>query len=212
MTTERPFQPSPTGAEDKLAEYRRMWAIATSLLAAMAIVFVVASVTRASWPWLPYVRAFAEAGMVGACADWFAVVALFRRPFGLPIPHTAVVPANKQRIGAALGRFIANNFLSPRIANKRLARIDILLMLAHWIAAKGNSEKVAQWTTQVLPEAIAAVPSEALENFAAAAARRGIAAIPAAPLASRVLTVLWARGEAQALIELGLEHIEAALA
>ena len=72
------------------------------------------------WAWAPYLSAFAEAGMVGACADWFAVVALFRRPLGLPIPHTAVVPENKRRIGAAMGRFITNNFLSPRVAIARL--------------------------------------------------------------------------------------------
>ena len=136
--------PSPMAAkspEEKLADLRRMRTIATSLLAAMAVVFFAASATHAPWPWLPYLRAFAEAGMVGACADWFAVVALFRRPFGLPIPHTAVVPANKQRIGAALGRFITNNFLSTRVASERLASVDALLMFARWIGDRENSRK-----------------------------------------------------------------------
>jgi len=89
--------------EQKLRDLQRMRRIATLLLVFMTLVFIATSVI--SSPWLAYVRAFAEAAMVGACADWFAVVALFRRPFGLPIPHTGIVPQNKDRIGAALGRF-----------------------------------------------------------------------------------------------------------
>ena len=73
--------------------------IATLLLVAMTIVFIATSVMKLDWPWIPYLRAFSEAAMVGACADWFAIVALFRRPFGLPIPHTGIVPNNKDRIG-----------------------------------------------------------------------------------------------------------------
>src|SRR5271157_3572015 len=106
------------------AELRRMRTIATMLLVVMAAIYLLTRRAPPSWAWAPYLGAFAEAGMVGACADWFAVVALFRHPLGLPIPHTAVVPENKRRIGAALGRFIANNFLAPRIAIARLASID----------------------------------------------------------------------------------------
>ena len=102
------------------AGLRRMRTIATLLLLAMTLVFVVTSVAEVDWRWLPYLRAFAEAGMVGACADWFAVVALFRRPLGLPIPHTGIIPNNKERIGAALGRFITNNFLTGRVLSERL--------------------------------------------------------------------------------------------
>jgi uncharacterized membrane-anchored protein YjiN (DUF445 family) len=199
-------------AEEKLSDLRRMRTIATSLLAAMAAIFFATSATHAPWPWLPYLRAFAEAGMVGACADWFAVVALFRRPFGLPIPHTAVVPANKQRIGAALGRFITNNFLSTRVASERLASVDALLIFAQWIGDPDNSERVAGWAGRLLPQAVAGIPEDRLSEFVAEAARRGVAAIPAAPLASRALSILWAQGAAQALLEQGLEYGEAALA
>ena len=222
MMSRSPVDPLPTRApwlaasakspEEKLGELRRMRTIATSLLAAMAVVFFAASATHAPWPWLPYLRAFAEAGMVGACADWFAVVALFRRPFGLPIPHTAVVPANKQRIGAALGRFITNNFLSTRVASERLASVDALLMFARWIGERENSERLAGWVGRLLPEAVAEIPQERLGEFVGEAARRGLAAIPAAPLASRALSILWAQGAAQALLEQGLEYCEGALA
>ena len=98
---------------ERRAELRRMRTIATMLLVLMAAIYVAMRRAPATWVWAPYLSAFAEAGMVGACADWFAVVALFRRPLGLPIPHTAVVPENKRRIGGAMGRFITNNFLSP---------------------------------------------------------------------------------------------------
>src|SRR5208283_5941952 len=89
--------------EARRAELRRMRTIATSLLALMTLIFVATRFAPPGWVWAAYLGAFAEAGMVGACADWFAVVALFRSPLGLPIPHTAVVQENKRRIGAALG-------------------------------------------------------------------------------------------------------------
>src|SRR3974390_2907296 len=110
-----------------------MRALALSLLLLMTALFVATSTIHVDWPWLPYLRAFAEAGMVGACADWFAVVALFRHPLGLPIPHTAIVPNNKARIGPALGRFITNNFLNTKVAHERLAGIDIVGWTARWL-------------------------------------------------------------------------------
>ena len=85
----------------KYAELRRMRRLAGGLLVGMTLAFVIATLGRSYSPALDYLSAFAEASMVGACADWFAVVALFRRPFGLPIPHTSIVPRNKERIGAA---------------------------------------------------------------------------------------------------------------
>src|SRR5262245_733517 len=117
----RPAEADAKSAEAKLADLRRMRAIALSLLLLMTVIFVATSLAQVHWPALAYLRAFAEAGMVGACADWFAVVALFRRPFGLPIPHTGIVPNNKDRIGVALGRFITNNFL-PSEGRRRAAR------------------------------------------------------------------------------------------
>src|SRR5262249_61090819 len=106
-----------------------MRAIALLLLVLMTGIFVATSVAQARWPWLAYLRAFAEAGMIGACADWFAVVALFRRPFGLPIPHTGIVPNNKDRIGIALGRFLTKNFLNPRVGGEQLPQLDIVRAL-----------------------------------------------------------------------------------
>ena len=182
---------------------------ATLLLAFMTLVFIVTSL--ATSPWLGYVRAFAEAAMVGACADWFAVVALFRRPFGLPIPHTGIVPRNKDRIGAALGRFISANFLSPSVLARRLEKIDAVEFGADWLILPGNARRIADQASLSLPTALGALPREALVGWLSAAALRGIAAVPAAPLASRLLALLWARGETQALLDRAIEYAEAAL-
>src|ERR1700679_3636213 len=98
---------------DKASALKRMKWLSFSLLLAAAALFALAKTQHdaGAWAWL---SAFSEAAMVGALADWFAIVALFRHPLGLPIPHTAVVPRNKQRIGGALGRFITNNFLDRK--------------------------------------------------------------------------------------------------
>ena len=112
------FNPAQPGAAG-------MKAAATGLLVVMAVVFAVARAFEAAYPWLAYVKAFAEAAMVGGLADWFAVTALFRHPLGLPIPHTAIIPRNKDRIGEALARFLQENFLVPGVVARRMRNIDV---------------------------------------------------------------------------------------
>src|SRR5438309_11821945 len=94
-------------------ELRKTRTLATGLLLAMAVLFLIAHSLQVHYPWLAFVRAFAEAAMVGGLADWFAVTALFRHPLGVPIPHTAVIPKNKDRIGENLGDFVEKHFLPP---------------------------------------------------------------------------------------------------
>ncbi|MFL6730287.1 MAG: DUF445 domain-containing protein [Sphingomicrobium sp.] len=112
------FNPAQPGA-------RGMKIAATGLLVVMAGVFIAARALEPLYPWLSYVKAFAEAAMVGGLADWFAVTALFRHPLGLPIPHTAIIPRNKDRIGEALARFLQENFLIPSVVARRMQRIDV---------------------------------------------------------------------------------------
>src|SRR5260221_10125442 len=112
------FNPAQPGAQG-------MKAVATGLLVVMAGVFAVTRALEPSYPWLAYVKSFAEAAMVGGLADWFAVTALFRHPLGLPIPHTAIIPRNKDRIGEALAGFIRENFLIPSVVARRLPRLDV---------------------------------------------------------------------------------------
>jgi uncharacterized membrane-anchored protein YjiN (DUF445 family) len=175
--------------------------LATALLALMSAIFVATYVTKYQWTWLAYLRAFAEAGMIGACADWFAVVALFRHPLGLPIPHTAIVPHNKERIGGAIGRFISNNFLSPKVLTAKIREVDPAGWMARWLANPANANRVARRVATALPQLMRALPRDEINAVLARAARSGIEAIPAAPLASKVLSVLWAQGETQALVE-----------
>jgi uncharacterized membrane-anchored protein YjiN (DUF445 family) len=110
-----PAQPGATG----------MKRAATGLLVLMAAVFAVTRWLESAYPWLGFVKAFAEAAMVGGLADWFAVTALFRHPLGLPIPHTAIIPKNKDRIGEALANFINENFLVPSVVARRMRNIDV---------------------------------------------------------------------------------------
>jgi uncharacterized membrane-anchored protein YjiN (DUF445 family) len=191
---------------------RRSRTFATSLLVLMLAVFVATSIGVKHWPWLAYVRAFAEAGMIGACADWFAVVALFRHPLGIPIPHTAIVANSKERIGVAIGRFMANNFLSPRVLAERIRDVDIGGWVGRWLLRGDNAKNVSQRVTSSLNQALAALPREDLNAFLSGAVRGGIERVPASAFASKLLSLLWAHGEMQALAEKGLDWASTALA
>ena len=103
---------------DKAIQLRRMKRIPLLLLLLMAVLFTFTLHNPATWA--AWVHAFAEAGMVGALADWFAVVALFRHPLGIPIPHTAIIPNRKNDIGESMSRFVADHFLEPAVVRKKL--------------------------------------------------------------------------------------------
>ncbi len=143
---------------------------ATLLLLAMALVFALATLAANAWhvahPVLPWVRAFAEAALVGGLADWFAVTALFRRPLGLPIPHTAIIPANKDRIGDSLAVFLKENFLTPSVVARRLEEFDIAGAIAARLARP-----------PALPFAEPVLKASAAGNIA----QPGVAALPAPP-------------------------------
>src|SRR6266849_1151208 len=117
---------------------------ATGLLAIALLVFVAASVFEPQFPWLGYVRATAEASLVGGLADWFAVTALFRHPLGLPIPHTAIVATRKERIGQILGNFVQNHFLSRDVIAARLRGLHVSERAARWLAEPENGRRIAQ--------------------------------------------------------------------
>jgi uncharacterized membrane-anchored protein YjiN (DUF445 family) len=213
-TRPRPSPPAVAGGsvEDRRRALRRSRTFATSLLVLMLAVFIATSLVVKHWPWLAYVRAFAEAGMIGACADWFAVVALFRHPLGIPIPHTAIVANSKERIGVAIGRFMANNFLSPRVLAERIRDVDIGGWVGRWLLRGDNVKNVAQRVTSSMNQALSALPREDVNAFLSGAVRGGIERIPASAFASRVLSLLWAHGEMQALAEKLLDWASTTLA
>ncbi|HMK88517.1 MAG TPA: DUF445 domain-containing protein [Methylocystis sp.] len=197
--------------DQRQAELDHMRLAATLLLVAMTALFVATKVIASDALWVPYLRAFAEAGMVGACADWFAVVALFRHPLGLPIPHTAIVPANKERIADALGRFISTNFLTRCAVNDKLAKLDIAGAVARWLADPQNSSKIAAFCGRALPELVKIVPENRIREVVDEVARRGAQSVPIAPLSAQVLETLWAQGEAQALLDRAIVYAGDAL-
>jgi len=132
---------SPADQERRLA-LRRMKAVALGALIFMAVLFVVAFWLQERQPWLGYVRAAAEGGMVGALADWFAVTALFRRPLGLPIPHTAIIPSRKDEIGRTLGEFVETNFLEGSVVRAKLSTTAISQRAGEWLREPQHAERV----------------------------------------------------------------------
>lgn len=130
--------------EERRRGVRRMKLTATSMLLVVAVVYVLAKLAshEGAGPWAGYVAAAAEAGMVGALADWFAVTALFRHPLGLPIPHTAIIPTKKDQLGVSLGEFVGENFLSQDVVRQRLRAVGIGSRLGAWLAEPEHADRV----------------------------------------------------------------------
>ena len=132
------------GDADKARDLRRMKTLATGLLLGATVVFLLARWGEAvdAGSWVGYVRATAEAAMVGALADWFAVTALFRRPMGLPIPHTAIIPRKKDQLGDSLGDFVGENFLAEDVVRDKLGRVEVARRVGEWIGQVPNADRI----------------------------------------------------------------------
>ncbi|MCA2986580.1 MAG: DUF445 domain-containing protein, partial [Gemmatimonas sp.] len=182
----------------RLAQMKRA---ATTMLVVVAAVFVAARVYEAQYPWLGYLRAFAEAAMVGGIADWFAVTALFRHPLGIPIPHTAIVPARKDRIGTALGNFVQRNFLTREVVASKLGAMKLGERAAAWVARPENSRRLARAAAHGLSGAVGVLRDEEVQTLV----DRGIVArlrrLQAAPLAAKTFELLTADGRHQTLLD-----------
>ncbi len=183
--------------------------IALGLLCAAALLYAVASVLAARHPAWGYVAAFAEAAMVGAIADWFAVVALFRHPLGLPIPHTAIIPANKDRIGAKLAGFIVDNFLSTPQVLAKLAQFDPAGRLAGWLSQPATGDKLGEHAVTVVRYGLGAFDDARVRDFLGRAAAAGLAKIDLSRLLGQALDALTAGGRHQALLDDVLAQVAA---
>ncbi|GAA3889904.1 DUF445 domain-containing protein [Saccharothrix violaceirubra] len=139
----------------KRRDLRRMKLVATGFFLAASAIFLGALLFEEGGPaWVGYVRAAAEAGMVGALADWFAVTALFRRPLGLPIPHTAIIPTRKKAFGDALGSFVGTNFLSEAVVRDKLRRVGIARRVGEWLSDEAHAERVTAELSNVIKGAV----------------------------------------------------------
>lgn len=141
---------------------RQMRLVATGLLVLMAVVYVLTHGRAGGWG---YVNAAAEAGMVGAIADWFAVTALFRHPLGLPIPHTALVPRRKDDLGASLEQFVRDNFLTPQVLREKFLDAQVVGRLAAWLADPVNAERVTAEAAPFLTRALERVDERELRTL-----------------------------------------------
>ena len=179
----------------------RMRWIATGLLVAMGVLFVVASLLLPNYPWLGLVRAFAEAGMIGALADWFAVTALFRRPLGLPIPHTAIVPSRKDEIGRALARFIRDHFLVKEAVATRLSNVDLAARVGTWLQTDDNARGVSRDLSAVLEWLVGALDSPDLSKSLRTSFRHALEQVPAGAALGVAVEVLASGNHAQTLVD-----------
>jgi uncharacterized membrane-anchored protein YjiN (DUF445 family) len=190
-----------------------MRAIATALLAAMAAVYGATTWWLASaTPWIGAVRAFAEAALIGGLADWFAVTALFRRPLGLPIPHTAIVPARKNQIGRALARFIRDHFLVREAVASHLDRADLAKRLGAWLEDPANAARVSRDLGAALAWSLGTEDSGELRTALGGSLHSAFDQVPVNRAVATVLEVL-ATGERadlviDELVKLGRHAIE----
>src|SRR3979490_3436320 len=155
------------GAAARAAELRRVKAPATLVLVGTLALFVTAKASLPVHPVFGFIAAFAEAATIGGLADWYAVVALFRRPLGLPIPHNAIIPSNQHRIADKLGEFIEVHFLEAAPVEAKLRQIDFGSFIADWLRDRKRSTHLPRFALRLLPEAVSATETSGLMTFIA---------------------------------------------
>lgn len=196
-----------TGTEDQRRALRRYRAFATALLVAMGSVYAAATWIGADGFWIELLRAGTEAALVGGLADWFAVTALFRRPLGLPIPHTAVIPRNKDRIGQGLGRFIERNFLEPKLVAARLRQAGVSRRLGVWLSEKENADLVADRLVVVLAFVFRSLNDQKMARLMQVMLRRRLGETELAPALAELIDLLRRNGMHQQLFDAMLDAV-----
>ena len=176
----RALEPPPPGL------VRMRW-LALGLLVVMAVLFFVARALDARHPAFGYLRSFAEAAMVGGLADWFAVTALFRHPLGLPIPHTAIVPRNKDRIGDTLATFLRTNFLTPPVVARRMRRVDIAGAIGRFLAAPPERGRLWKGGSRLIADMLESLDQQRLGGMVKTALADQLRALDIAPMLGQAL-------------------------
>ncbi len=193
--------PQVADAEAKQLMLDRMKRRATGLLVVMSGVFLVTLLLEPRYPWLGYVRATAEAAMVGGLADWFAITALFRHPLNIPIPHTAIIPNRKDRIGRTLGNFVQHNFLSPDVLGPRLLAIQPSRRVAEWLRRPENARLVASHAASAFRSATDVVKDEDVHALLERSVIEPLRQRPIAPMLAKGLVLLTANDRHQQLLD-----------
>jgi len=175
------FNPAQPGAQG-------MKVVATGLLVVMAAVFALTRALQPAHPWLGFIKAFAEAAMVGGLADWFAVTALFRHPLGLPIPHTAIIPRNKDRIGETLANFIRENFLVPSVVARRMQRLDVASAVGRFLQTPaGEGTRIRAGASRLIADVFESLDDERLGGIVKNAISTRLRNMEVAPLLGHAL-------------------------
>ena len=199
---------APVRARSLAAARRR----ATALLAAVTVLFVAVTVAGAHGILLGYVQAGAEASMIGGVADWFAVTALFRRPLGLPIPHTALIVERKDQFAVTLGRFVQENFLNADVLAERIRSARLVPRLAAWLTDEKNAARFAGYAADAAVRVAEALRDEDVQRVLTAELTRAVDAVEVAPLAGRALRVIVAGGHHAELFNTVLSGVDRYLA
>ncbi|GAB3009487.1 DUF445 family protein [Amycolatopsis acidiphila] len=197
----------PGGLADEQAKrrgLRKMKLVALSFLVGATVVFALTSWAEAAgWSgWVGYVRAAAEAGMVGALADWFAVTALFRHPLRIPIPHTAIIPHKKNALGSSLGDFVGANFLSEQVVRDKLRRAEISRRLGEWLSQPDNAERVTSELATVVRGLVTVLRDEDVQAVMEQAVVRRVVDQPWGPPLGKLLEQVFADGAHYKLVDL----------
>jgi len=201
MTLPATFVIDSPGDAARAAELRRVKWLATLVLAATLALFVAAKALLNVHPAFGFIAAFAEAAAIGGLADWYAVVALFRRPLGLPIPHTAIIQSNQHRIADKLGEFIEQHFLEAAPVEAKLRQIDFGAFIADWLRDRKRSADLARFALRLLPEAFSATETSGLMTFITRRVTAQLLSIDLAPLAAGTLRGFVAEGRHQGLLD-----------
>lgn len=196
--------PQPLRPEDEAQRQARLtnmkrWA--TGLLIAATIIFVATRYFESRYPWLGVIRATAEAAMIGGLADWFAVTALFRHPLGIKIPHTAIIPMRKDRVGVTLGAFVEKNFLNRDVVAAKLHSLNAAARVSQWMQDPENGKRLSRGIAKALSAAANVAKDEDVEALIAKSVVDRVKATQAAPMLGRFLGVLTADNRHQALLD-----------
>ncbi len=184
-----------------------MKAVATGLLVVAAIVFVFARWAQEDHGWAEYVRATAEAAMVGAIADWFAVTALFKHPLGLPIPHTAIIKKRKDQIGASLGGFVRDNFLTREVVADRLEHAELGRRVGGWLADADNARSIGDQSAAVVRGVTEVLRDDVVQTGLEQVIANRIRSVPVAPIVGKAVDVAVEGQHHQVLLEATLAGV-----
>lgn len=193
---------------ERLAQLRKMQAIALWLLVAMGLVFVVSFALQDRFPWLAFVRAASEGGMVGALADWFAVTALFRHPLGLKIPHTNLISNKKDEIGEGLGSFIEENFLADEVVHDKLSTISGARLAGEWLSDRAHAERLSAMIADAGLGALTVLNDNDVRELIEGLVRKHVVDPQWGPLLGRAVDSFVAGEHHEALLDVVADRIE----